>query len=543
MNKLILFFILLLISSSCAPTSEKYWEGKDCLFHKNAHKKKCKDYWSKELSEEKQTRSKTALELAKNRQEKENKMKQTLNIEYNKDLIPNYFYYTEVPYKEIDKNIYEAFYKGPKKNASEQFKHALSLTKQSHYQPAMKAYQDFLIYFSDDKRVPKVLMYYARLGEYIYFDTFEVNKIYNEIFTTHQKNMHWGIFGSGYGLDLLEAEQAYIMYLYNLYKMILEPDDYNYCKDCKNLTKIQKEIVKKEFCDEFLTTDPFRVNLIQRKTKRPDFVDKVLKLYYLKNSYETAKCSITHGSLNENSENLYNKDKSHVGFNVNLIENDSSLNMYFDQYEINFDFNSLKVDQLILPKNKKNVIKRSYEIVEISDQQIFMQETFRDFKKFCQSVNIQNKGLKIFDAISINEECSTQIANFNKFHLKDGLIPSTPYLYLKFNLNNSNLERTYWPLEKKSNRKKYGKLFTEDILKYKKTEIKIDKEKVIETLFWAATIYLFYNNLTDIKDIASNSKNNSISKSFEPSKSYSNDFAKRSIQQKYKILKYYGYFR
>ena len=433
---------------------------------------------------------------------------------------------------------YEEWYKGPKNNASAQYKYAKSLEKQKLYIPAIKAYQDFLINFADDKRTPKVLMRYAWLGfwDLKFLDTFEINKIYYEVFTSHQKNIFWDE-------NNLEAELAYTWYLTNLYNMVLEPDDYLYCRDCENLTNSQKEIVKTEFCNEFLSTDPFRINLIERKTKRPDIVDKVLKLYHLKNSYETAKCSITHGSLGEYAGFTDSKEKSQIGFRVNLINKDSSLKEYFDQYEILFDFNLFKVDQLILPKSKRNIIKRSYEIVEISDKQIFMQETFRDFKKFCQSVKIENKDLKIFDIISIDEECSTQISNFNKFNKKDGLIPSTPYLYLKFDLNNSRLERTYWPLEKKSNRKKYGKLFTKDILKYEKTEIQIDKKKVMETLFWVATIYLLYNNFNDIKDIASNSKNNKISTSTNTTKIYSNNFANRSIQQKYKILKYYGYFR
>ena len=73
--------------------------------------------------------------------------------------------------------------------------------------------------------------------------------------------------------------------------------------------------------------------------------------------------------------------------------------------------------------------------------------------------------------------------------------------------------------------------------------MQIDKKKVMETLFWVATIYLLYNNFNDIKDIASNSKNNKISTSTNTTKIYSNNFANRSIQQKYRILKYYGYFR
>ena len=66
-------------------------------------------------------------------------------------------------------------------------------------------------------------------------------------------------------------------------------------------------------------------------------------------------------------------------------------------------------------------------------------------------------------------------------------------------------------------------------------------QKAIEFAFWAGSIYLL---ATNIKSIISMSKGSSkISVKSSAGSSGSSSFANRSIQQKYKILKYYGYIR
>ena len=112
-----------------------------------------------------------------------------------------------------------------------------------------------------------------------------------------------------------------------------------------------------------------------------------------------------------------------------------------------------------------------------------------------------------------------------------------PYVYIDLNLKNYQSNAKYWPLSKT-----YSRQNSFNVNRKFNNETAI---KVAEIIFWAATIYLAVNYLGDIKKISKGSKSSAkiSSKASSSTVKSSGGFSGRTIQQKYKILKYYGFIR
>ncbi|MDC6482223.1 hypothetical protein PQY72_01900 [Pelagibacteraceae bacterium] len=475
---------------------------------------------------------------------------------------PKFFKDRDIPYRHFtneDKKILE--YEGLKSSAKKQFKYAKSLKKRGENIIALVAYQDLLTNFRYNKYTAEALyqigfMYESALDHHLFssnsmfavrssciyncrpFKDFKkLNNILISIFTKH---------GGFRYLDPILAEITYTNYLELLYQQIMPEQDLKF-RSYFNLSENEKNNIKKDFCNELKTNDKWKKDIqkIYTGKKKRLFSGVTISL---KNAFDTAKCS----QIEIKTEIAKIDKKKQTGFEID-VSNDERIKHLVEKYEIIFDFYNFKVEQVIKLKPEayraSSTIKRKYEIIEISDQFIFLQESIQDLQDFCSRTKYfedeADKKLLIFDEISIEEECNTQLKNFNDNKKKYALISSTPYLYLKLNFKNNELQRKYWPLEKKNLRRKFGNTFSKNILKYEKTDYKVLTKKTMEVVFFAASIYLLFNNLNDIKSLAKNSKKggnisgSTTTSSFASPKS----FATSSPQQKYKVLKYFGYIR
>jgi hypothetical protein len=473
------------------------------------------------------------------------------------EIIPKFFKDNDIAYRYVDPEQAENYgYTGLKTSDKAQFKYIKSLFKNRKNKAtiAFIAIQDFIETYeyvdersiTRSKYLPKVMYYLWFLTNFFSGEFYEDSHQFMKFFREFEQlnNINIFTFENLRYDDEYYASRAYKRYLENLYQQIMPTSDSNF-RSYYVLSTNEKAQIRKIFCNEFQTTNNWKKD-IQNKYSDPKIGKKWGVTISLKNSYESAKCSQL--DLKEEIAKK-NHEKKQTGFKIDVSNNDDIKDLV-DKYEITFDFINFKVEQAIKLKSERNntVIKRKYEIIEISDQFIFLQESVLDFRKFCDSVGYEDKNdkqLTIFSAVSIGEECVTQTINFDENKKKYALISSTPYLYLKLNLKNNELERRYWPLEEKSLRRKFGKTFSKSILKYEKTNYKVNTKKALEVIFFAASIYLLFNNLNDIKSLAKSSKKggnisgNTTTSSFASPKS----FATSSPQQKYRVLKYFGYIR
>ena len=466
-----------------------------------------------------------------------------------KENTPQFFWNHEIQYRHFTQDEKETFgYEGLKSSPKKQLKYAKSMMKKRRDIIALIAIQDLIVEWQQSKYVGEALYRLSVIQRY------EPHLYGKNIYSWEQSyedfknlmNVYIAIFRQygGYRiLNPLYAEIAYERFLEAHYIQFMPEEDLRY-KSYYKLTDQEKINTKKIFCNEFKTKDRWKRNIQEQNTgsKKKDWAISIS----LKNSFQTAKCSQV--DLKEDIAKQIDRKKQ-TGFIVDMSK-DETIKDIVDKYQISFDFFNFKVEQSIKLKSEKNnsTIKRKYEIIEISDQLVFLQESYKDFQKFCSNIdneNKKNKQLVLFGGVSIGEECNTQTKNFNENKKKYALISSTPYLYLKLNLNNNELQRTYWPLEQNRLRKKFGNTFSKNVLKYEKANHKQNAKKAIEVIFFAASVYLLFNNLADIKSLAKNSKKGGNISSGTKASSFASpkNFATRSPQQKYKILKYFGYIR
>ena len=463
---------------------------------------------------------------------------------------PHFFLYYEIKYRHFTQDEKETFgYEGLKSPPKKQLKYAKSMMKKGKNKTiALIAIQDLIVEWQQSKYVGEALYELSAIQRYnphLYGkNILSWEQSYEDF--KNLMNVHIANFRQYGGYRILNpfyAELAYERYLEALYVQIMLEGDLKY-KSSYILTNQEKLETKKIFCNEFKTTDSWKRNILEENTgsKKKDWAISIS----LKNSYQTAKCS----QVDFKEDIAKQIDiKKQTGFKIDVSNNEIIKNLV-DKYEIIFDFNNFKVEQAIKLKSDKynTVIKRKYEIIEISDQFIFLQESYLDFRWFCRSLSYEesnDKQLTIFSSVSVGEECITQTINFDENKKKHGLVFSTPYLYLKLNLKNNELQRTYWPLETNRLRKKFGKTFSKSVLKYEKTDYKVNTKKALEVIFFAASIYLLFNNLNDIKSLAKSSKKGGNISGNTTTSSFASpqNFANSSPQQKYKVLKYFGYIR
>ena len=224
----------------------------------------------------------------------------------------------------------------------------------------------------------------------------------------------------------------------------------------------------------------------------------------------------------------------------------------FDKYELLFDFKNFKVKKIVSPREgfkkfirnsdgriEKKLVKveinEVFDIININNQTLTMQQTILERSIFCRAYGSESKEINDLKGIYF-DECQ----KFNKIKKSFPQLSwslDDPYVYIDLNLKNNQFNAKYWPLSNT-----YGKQ------NFYKSNKKFNNEKAIkvaEIIFWAAAIYLAVNYLGDIKKISKGSKHSAkISKKASTSSvKTSGGFSGRTIQQKYKILKYYGYIR
>lgn len=337
------------------------------------------------------------------------------------------------------------------------------------------------------------------------------------------------------------------LFMYTMYDEIEDPN-----KDIQEVDNY-----KRKFCDQFLATENWK------KIE----LNKFLETNHGRKAYEIVKCTQFKIGLNEDGNDAHlakisNDLGEQTGFKVDLLL-DNETKKIFSKYEIIFDFTNLKVNEVmnLRSETQNQDIIRTYEILEISNEKILFQQTVTDFFEFCQNLRMvspRKSNTEKLKASTPIEDCNDP-KKFNEEARKFRRGTNDPVYYLSFDLKNNKLTKEYWPLGLKKMKIEYKKveldkgrtlnlvydidlsnlsLSSKNINKFSsKTKI----QKAIEFAFWAGSIYLL---ATNIKSIISMSKGSSkISVKSSAGSSGSSSFANRSIQQKYKILKYYGYIR
>ena len=426
-------------------------------------------------------------------------------------------------------------YEGLKPTANKQFEYARSLESQkniaiNYRKLAIFAYKDFIDTYPEDKRVAEAIYKYGFLSNSfssagLLADPRVSNIIFKTVFENFPKSSY--------------ASLSYEDYLGNLSQIAGE------YSSLYKATKLEKDAARKELCDAFLNNDPFIKQVIKKS---------ILKSKYTKSFYEETKCSQIHGGIKQNISTPKNSTQTQTGFIIDLIESNNEMKETFNENKIIFDFKNFKVENIFSFKNNNGKdnpkFTRTYDILNVSDSNIKMQETVGKILDFCFSTvgeavhpingiitDSQKQRINIFSICKANytELYTTGLYKDASIH---GTSANTPYVYLNFNLKDYTLTKTYWPLRSNS---------TKSQKSIKKLSKNTNLRKITEFVFFAATAYLIISQIGTISKIAkgsgSGSKITSKVSGKAASSSSSTGFAGRSIGQKYKILKYYGYIR
>ena len=408
-------------------------------------------------------------------------------------------------------------YDGPKPSANEQFNYAQSLENQKNIsinfrKLAIYAYKDFIDTYPEDKRIAEAIFKYGFLSNSyssagLLTDPRDSNIIFKTVFENFPKSSY--------------ANTSYVYYLENLSALAGE------YSSLYKASKQERKNARKELCDVFLSTDPFKKSVIK---------ESILKNNYTKNFYNETKCSQIHGGIKQDISTPKNASKTQTGFVIDLIESNNELREKFYENKIFFDFKNLKVKNIFSLKdyNKIKDLKftRVYDILYVSDNNIKLQETVGKVLDFCWDLEKQN--INIFSICNDNYGSELYTNGLYKDADLHGTTADTPYIYLDFNLKNYKITKTYWPLRNNSTKSK------ESLKKLSKNN---NLQKITEFVFFAATAYLILSKIKTISKIAKGSGSSSKISSKAASSSSPTGFAGRSMSQKYKILKYYGYIR
>ena len=442
--------------------------------------------------------------------------------------------------------VYEDSNGSPEK----QFDHAMNL-KRIKNPKAARAFKEFVEKYPNHKLVEDAIYNY---GLHIRFDLDLYPKFYNNQTTPFEilinnfpKTKYIGgeLYDDAYYLHLSTLETAIAKILFNGATWNERPE--------KSKLKIFNEL-RTKYCKGVLSKNPRHSYGIQR--------------IKIGDRYKRLKCFKFEDSLNNSVKAPDKSKKTQTGFVIDVLDQNKELKEYFNKYQLIFDFQNFTVKQLILYNDKKyssyprREISRNFDILNINNQKIRIQQTFYDLMDFCRSFN------KDFARVdyTLNES-----GNFDKTYMEVKNIPvddcnisgktfwdnqkdrsirgssgNNPYLYIDLNLKNYDIKKTYFPLNQKY------------IKTSKRTKFK-DKDKIgkiIEILFWVAVAYLVVNQIKDIKKMSSSSKHSNkvskntssfTSKGVQPSHNdiffgrYNGNQIYKANQIRFKVLKYYGW--
>ncbi len=322
---------------------------------------------------------------------------------------------------------------------------------------------------------------------------------------------------------------------------------------------------KKQGCIE---ADKFRKNPAYYRI----FANKSLKSsWFMKNHFkdiERYKITYNCGQINLAENKTFDKNtKELTGFKIDLLETDTNLKEKFQKYFLVFDFKNFRMLQVI--KKNNHELENYYDILSITKKKISMKLSVGELFKNCKNnpgealynidcpnhkqwkrtfYDLHKRGIEskpnsseIFD--KDYEKMKNMNATEISFLSLNSYEENDAYKLMDYSFKNGKIVQTFWP----------NSLFYKTVVankgfekfKYDLENLSInDKNKnFINTLLFVASAYMLYNNFKDIKNISKNTKHKKKISGNSSSFSNPSNFAGRSLQQKYKILRYYGYLR
>ena len=434
-----------------------------------------------------------------------------------------------------DEMLYESI---PNGKPIDQFKHAENYYNIGKKAYAARAYMEFVEKNPEHELVPQAIYNY---GQSIFYSYKSYPKFYNarttpfEILIENYPEIYDQIKFKKTSLGHLAYSAHMSMLWFALTDLMYDE------KKGKDFLEFRQK-----FCDEILSPDP-------RNLQGEKFLYSIVN--FSERTYNSFKCTQAHGGLEKVVKAPDNSEKTQTGFRIDLLKNNLELSDLFKKYEIIFDFKNFKVSQIISHKFKYDQeINRTFEIINIDNEKIRMQQSVNEFYTFCRQF-YEGFGKYVYDSnyhkhyASYKEtpsnDCNITHKEFEKRLKKAKTRMFEPYLYLDFYYQTGEIAKMYFPLSKKSIslRKKGFKNPFDDFDRFKKNE-KIGD--IVEFLFLAATIYMVVSNIKKITKIAKGSKSGGVKVSSSTSSTGSSVgktcryFACKSFSQKIKILKYTG---